>query len=245
MCRRQLILLAVISLLSVSAVCHAGEAKCWERTSWVPWTTLSGDGQSRVPVVFESENPVCAAFEKVLNSTCESPQELQWNWSLPLGETKFKKLKWEPLKWEDNWELTKDMGNSTSDNNKEHWWSLNKDRIRSEYENGKIRLSIATFDIDNDKQIEQVVRYDHVPPQAFPGTSFGVLNPDTKQIDTKYNPLNADPYICYSYEIMIYNGIAYRFGVDSALNQVIIFDLKNKSSTDICHIKYIAKKRRN
>jgi hypothetical protein len=201
-----------------------------------------------VPVVFESENAVCAAFEKVLNSTCESPEELQWNWSLPRGETAFKKLNWTPLKWEDNWELTKEMGDSTSDKNKEYWWSKNRDRIRSEYESGKIKLSIASFDIDNDKQTEQVVRYDHVPPQAFPGTSFGVLNLSTKQIDTRYSALNADSYLCDSHEIMIYKGTAYRFGADSTLNQVIVFSLESngdrKSSTDICHIKYVKKKRK-
>jgi hypothetical protein len=249
-CRGQpiLIVLAIIALLLFSVVCNAGGAKCWKRTSWVPWTTLSGDGKSRVPVVFESGNPVCLAFEKVLNSTCESPKKLQWNWALPTREMNFKKYRWEILKWEENWELTKDMGQSNSilDKNKEHNWNINKDRIRSEYERGKIMLSAAKFDIDNDKQIEQVIRYDHVPPQEFSGTAFGVLNPITKQIDPKYNALNTDSYLCDSYEIMSYHGVAYRFGVDVTLNQLIIFDLKSdgdgKSSTDICHFRYIAKK---
>jgi hypothetical protein len=202
-------------------------AKCWQRQKAY---TVSGNA------------PVCVAFEKLLNTTCESPEKLKCNWTLPDGEKRFKKLRWKTIDWREYWSLIGDISVSLifPTGEREGRWELMKDRERKAFDEGKSSLSITIVDIDNDGNKEQVVRMDFVPCNENAASVFGVMNPD-KRIDSfrgLFFSVNTD----LSPEIMYYNGKAFMFSL-SARNVMIYEGFPPGemmySSQNVCKIRYI------
>ncbi len=106
------------------------------------------------------EDPeLCAAFEQVLNATCEPPEKLQCNWTLPKGETGFTKIQWQPIDYRKHWLLIKDLRLSgwAKQYRDENWVRL-KPVIRKQFERGYISLEAANVDIDGDGNEEYIVR---------------------------------------------------------------------------------------
>lgn len=148
-------------------------AKCWERIA--PLEHGDADGN----------DPICRDYEKVLNTTCEPPEKLRCNWTLPLGEKRFKKVAWQPLDWRQYPELIRDFNDSRVRNDlREQSWKDNGPIIMKEYENGARSIWVAAVDIDHNGNMEHVVR-NRMASCTSGGTIFGAMKPETGRLDRK------------------------------------------------------------
>lgn len=183
---------------------------CWKRTK-----------------AFEDtgDSALCKEFEKVLNTTCESPDQLRCNWTIPSEYKKFKKPEWQPIEWRNYWGLIKDINASgVREDLREDMWKRDETRIRKLWEEGKRSLSMTKVDIDHDGQAELVVRYDLTPCHETPGTMFGVMIEETKRIDWRFRNLFLAPNSCEGSEILLYDGMAFMFGLEIGWRTAMIWE---------------------
>jgi len=213
--------------------------KCWERT----WKTSEA-------LVGRSTLPVCVAFEKVLNATCESPAELSCNWSLPPGESKFKKLNWQPLDWKTHWDLIGDINKAgVREDLREDLWKKEEAEKRVLFEKGRRSLAITSVDIDQDGTDEMVVRHDLQPCKERPGSMFAVIKPEDERVDWRYDNLFISVNANEGSEILLYDGKAYMFGWVRAWEILMVykgFSMPGGSShgyVNICQYRYLKRER--
>jgi uncharacterized protein YecT (DUF1311 family) len=200
---------------------------CWKRKELV--------SRQFYPVTGNAS--VCRAFEEVLNTTCEAPDKLKCSWTLPSDEKRFQKLNWQPLDWQEYWEMIRDW---RLKNIRE---GMNEDireeevmRIRKLFKDGKSSLAMAIVDINNDGVAEQVVRWDLLPCQETPGSMFGVLISGTKRLDWRYESAFLKPNASDGAEIMLYEGKIYKFGWVPGFKSLFIWDERNSR---VCEFKYL------
>lgn len=215
--------------------------KCWERME----AYKSKDGGFYV----SGDLPVCKVFEEVLNTTCESPDKLQCNWTLPEGEKKFQKLKWETVDWREYWDIIGQLSVSRifPTGTREERWELMKDSVREDFEKGKSSLSITTVDINHDGTQEQVARIDSfsIPCNKKIGETFGIVDINNKEV-IPFQGLFFNININSSPEIMNYNGRAFMFSLyseDMYRHNVMIHEGlphgERYGNQNVCQIRYI------
>ncbi len=242
-------------------------AKCWQKLEKYEPVPVGGGESTRIDDkvwrspydvvsedlrrVFdddEDETSVCAAYEEVLNATCEPPEKLQCNWTLPEGEKRFKKLEWKPLEPKEYWGLIQDIALSGLNEKFRvgQWEKFKEPEYKKELEQGTLRLAVTTVDINQDGKEEQVVHLNRTPDCATRGV-FGVMDPETKRMDWQRNKVffhvNALSY--YGAEIMLYEGKAFVFKIEDMYQpktgyptkEVILHELF--SSGNECHFNYL------
>ena len=206
--------------------------KCWKRTSWNESTYI----------VQTSSSPVCKAFEDVLNTTCELPKKLECNWTLPADEKIFQKLQWQPLDPKKHWGLIRDMCLSGwLEKYRAGQWEHYEPEYKKDLDEGRLTLYVAIIDIDRDGKTEHVVRLKRSPD--CPSRSiFGVMIPETKQIDWKFRQL----FIGIGSEIMLYEGHAYMFEWEEVPGRIKVYEGFNllpnsdsRGSINICQFQYL------
>ena len=213
-------------------------SKCWKRMPPLEKALMSPE-----------YGTVCKAFEEVLNTTCEPPERLRCNWTLPKDEKRFKKLVWQPLDPKEYWGLIEDMAISGwGEKYRAGKWEKLEPEYKKYLESGRIRLSITTVDIDQDGRMEQVVRYS-LSPECVAQNSFGVMSPKIKHLDWRYEWVVGHVNGTHGAEIMLYNDNAYMFGMDTyAIPGIVMvyegfslenFDPPHKGSVNICRFKYL------
>lgn len=204
------------------------QTKCWKRCRPINnrFSTITGD------------EPVCRAFEQVLNTTCEPPKKLECDWALPPGEKRFEKLGWVQVDPKEYWGLIKDLNVSCiRDDLREELWKTAEPQERKAIDRGERRLSVTTVDIDQDGHGRQLVRYDLLPCRDTPGSIFGVMVPETKRLDWRYEAkLSKVNGGNEGAEIMLYQGKVYKFGWRSGWNFLFIWNEKNNN---ICRFEYL------
>lgn len=215
----------------------AKSAKCWKRMPPLEKALMSPE-----------YGTVCKAFEEVLNTTCEPPEKLMCNWTLPKGEKRFKKLEWQPLDPKEYWGLIEDMVLSGwNEKYRAGKWEKLEPEYKQDLLEGRLKLSVTTVDIDQDGKPEQVVLF-NTRSCAETGWKdlIDVMKPDTKRVDWRYRwvgRVNADQ----GAEIMLYNDKAYMFGMDTYATQGIVMVYKGFSlfegtefgSRGICRFYYM------
>jgi hypothetical protein len=201
------------------------QTKCWKRQEPFNerFSTVTGD------------ECVCRAFEQELNASCETPKELGSNWTIPSNEKRFHKLIWQPLDWKEHWGLIEDLRKAAvREDLREEVWRKYESNLRKEFEEGGWRLSVATVDIDHDNHPELLVRQDRVPP---PGTVFGVMIPETKRIDWRYEAkLSKINSSNEGAEIMLYEDKIHKFAWKPGRDFLFIWDENN---IEICRFQYL------
>lgn len=204
-------------------------SKCWQRV----WRTSEA-------FMGKSTMPVCKAFEEVLNTTCELPNELQCNWTLPQGGKRFEKLKWEPLNWRDHWELVGDLNKTgIREDGRAELWKREEARIRDIFEEGKGSLAVTRADIDHDGKAEYIVRWDLISCKETPGTTFGVMIPETKRLDWRFRQLFLAPNSDDGAELMLYDGHLFMFGWQTGSDILFIYDGFSYGYLNVCQFKYV------
>lgn len=230
----------------------AKSAKCWKRLPPLDKTLMSPE-----------YNTVCKAFEEVLNKTCEPPEKLQCNWTLPKGEKRFKKLEWQPLDWKEYWGLIEDMVLSGwNEKYRAGQWERVEAKVRKEFDDGRRILAVTLVDIDHDGKTEQVVRDDNVPCEGNAGVMFGVMIPESRRVDWKRNNvLDHINSLSEGSEILLYEGKAYMFkieniyyepGVMRPSKEVLIYEgytlgfyeNPTRGSINLCRFKYLKGRKR-
>jgi hypothetical protein len=172
------------------------ESKCWKR--------LPPFEESHMLPEYDT---VCEAYVELLNTVCEPLEKLGCNWTVPPGDKRFRKLKWVELDPRDYWGLIKDLDVcGIREDLREELWKKEEARVRKALDEGKLRLSVTTVDIDQDGHEEQVVRYELLPCKDNPGSTFGVMDPQTKRMDwRRYQAVGyVNSFAYYGNEILLY-----------------------------------------
>jgi hypothetical protein len=217
------------------------------------WKMMPPDDQNDFP----ADCGVCVAYEELLNTVCEPPEKLGCDWTVPPGDKRFRKLKWTELDPHKYWGLIKDLSVcGIRKDLREGLWKKDEARVRKALDEGKLRLSVTTVDIDHDGHEEQVVRCQFLPTKYGPGSIFGVMDPQTKRLDWQRNNLllgGINGLAYYGNEILLYEGKAYMFKMEYDPNEpethsekaVTIhegFSLSNEfafGSLNLCHFIYL------
>jgi hypothetical protein len=210
-------------------------AKCWKRDK-----PFEGTGNA----------PVCRAYEQVLNTTCEQPDKLRCNWTLPPGEKRFKKLKWKTLDWREYWELIGDMRKSgVREDLRTDLWKREEAKIRKRFEEGTLKISTAMADLDHNGRNELIIKNDLLPCyEDDGGTMFAVMDPETKRLDWRFRQMLLGPNASHGAEIMLYDGRAFLFGWDPNWKQIDIWEgfgvgvgasMTESGRLNVCTFKYI------
>lgn len=216
----------------------AKPAKCWKRMPPLEKALMSPE-----------YGTVCKAFEEVLNTTCEPPEKLRCNWTLPVGEKRFKKLKWKPLDPKEYRELSKDILLG-KDHSKERWNTTDPE-VKRNFEDNKVDIGVVTVDIDHYGRMEHVVSERWRPNDCMAARTFGVMIPETKRLDWRYEHLILNINATDGSEIMLYKNKAYMFGMDTYATPGIVMVYKGFSlfegtefgSRDICRFNYIKRRK--
>ncbi len=196
---------------------------CWKRKELVRRQFVPTTGNASV----------CMAFEEVLNTTCEAPDKLQCDWTLPPGEKRFKKLNWQPLEFNEYKGVVEEIILG-----KNHRWSWNqKDpEVKKAFDEGRINIKMAAVDINNGGKVEYVVHVNWRTDCPARGT-FAIINPKTKEVDWRYYGPLLNPNSSEGAEIMLYEGKSYKFGWVPGFKTLFIWD--QKGSGDLCEFKYL------
>lgn len=207
-------------------VTTARSKKCWKRQRPLeqPFEVRTGNA------------PICRAFEKILNTTCESPQKLRCKWTLPPGETRFQKVEWQPLDWTEHWAMIRDWRLKTlpaewSEDMREKEIA----RVRSLFEDGRSRLSMAYLDIFSDGRVKQVACWNLLPCRKM-GSMFGVVSLETGRIDFNYEARFLNLTYSEGLEIMLYEGKVYLFGIQAGVHDLFVWDTQR---ANVCRFKYL------
>ena len=205
-----------------------------EKAAYAPWQPMCWKRQELVDRQFwpiTGNASVCRAFEQVLNTTCEAPDKLQCNLTLPPDEKRFQKVNWQPLNWQEYWEMIREWRlKHIREGMSEDMREEEVLRIRRLFEDGKSSLSTATLDINNDGGAEQVVRWGQ--------HTFGVLIPGAKRLDWRYESAFLNLNSSDGAEIMLYQGKTYMFGWVTGFKSLYIWD-KRYGYGDLCKLKYL------
>jgi hypothetical protein len=243
------VMLLMLSLLVQPATgAEKGDAKAGEKVSatsnkcWQRMEAYKDDGGSYV----RGDLPVCKAFEEVLNTTCEPPEKLECNWTLPEGEKMFQKLKWKTVNWREYWDIIGYLSVSLifPTGEREERWKLMKERVREDFEKDISNLSITTVDINNDGIEETVARIDFfsIPCNKKIGSIYGVVDIVNKEV-MPYRGLFFDVNINRSPEIIYYDGKAFMFSLYRFARNVMIYEGsplgERYGSQNICQFRYI------
>lgn len=207
-------------------VTAARSKKCWKRT-WVTSEALMG----------RSTLPVCVAFEEVLNATCEPPERLMRDWTIPENEKRFRKPEWMLLDWRDYWEMVGDLS-SVEQRGRDLLWKQKEVRMRKDFEESNLSLSVASIDIDNDGESETIVRLQYVGTGEFgtrPWAMFGIMNQKTKRRDWRYQQETLYVNAREGGQILLYNGKTYMFGWENAWDILMAYEGK----LNICQFEYL------
>jgi len=213
-------------------------AKCWKRV-WI--TSESYKGKSTLPV--------CKAFEEVLNTTCEPPEKLQCNWTLPTDEKRFKKLEWQTLEFKEYKNLVEEM--TLGKDHKWRWYEKDA-AVKKAFDDGTINIKMTTVDIDNNGKAEHVLHKSWLHDCPNCG-QFAVINKETKQIDWRYDHLFLHANAHEGADIILYEGKAYMFGYTSqnyvgykqpwkmiwVYEGFSLFEDTEFGSVNICQYKYL------
>lgn len=194
--------------------------------------------QTRTQDNYFEDPELCAAFEQVLNATCEPPEKLQCNWTLPKGEAGFTKIQWQPIDYRKHWLLIKDLRLSgwAKQYRDDNWVKL-EPAVRKQFEKGYISLEATNVDIDGDGNEEYIVRSTYSPACSAMG-KIGVVDRETGRLDERYDRIR--PGFTTGYEIMLYKGKPYIFaaywpGEDETAG---IWEVKHRSACNICKFRY-------
>jgi hypothetical protein len=257
MIHRMVAAIMILLLSFISGITLAGEnqtareekksittsGKCWKRVTWVDRTTSVGDG-TRAPVYERSDSPVCMDFEKLLNVTCEPPDKLQCNWTLPLGEKGFKKLEWKAIDPKEHWNLIKDMVLSGwNEKYKAGQWEKLEPEYKRELEKGLLELKVTQADIDHDGKKDQIVlfRKGHCG-KLGEQKIFGVIDQHTGNIDNNFRQVVLGLGGSRG-DIITYDNYTVMFGWDSGIDRVMVWEgfntITGKGSMNVCQFKYI------
>jgi hypothetical protein len=210
--------------------------KCWQRV-WVISEALKG----------RSTEPVCKAFERVLNTTCEQPDRLPCNWTLPPGEKQFRKLKWKRIDTIEHKDLIEEMvfGKDRSPVR----WNTKDPEFRRAFESNAIDIKQTLVDIDGDEVRELLVHESwrhECPARGW----FGVMEPKTKRLDWRYEHVLSDTNASEGAEVMLHNGKAYMFGWDRDWKIVMVYEgfyvhaVNARGNINICQFKYVKEDKR-
>ncbi|MCL4536259.1 MAG: hypothetical protein M1610_01505 [Nitrospirae bacterium] len=235
------ILLLAFCLMVQPATAEKGKAKAGGKTTTKPTKCWKRMPPLDKTLMTPEYNTVCKAFEEVLNKTCEPPEKLQCNWTLPKGEKRFKKLEWQPLDPKEHWGLIEDMALSGwNEKFRTGQWERIGDEVRKEFDNGQRILAVTSVDIDHDGNAELVVRDDNIPCEGNAGVTFGVMIPEIKRIDWNLNNVffhtNA---FSEGSEIMIYEGQAFMFKWERDFKEAMIYEGFPHGSGNVCRFKYL------
>ena len=207
--------------------------KCWKRTK-PPWP--GGEGNY----------PLCRAFEEVLNTTCEPPKKLICNWTLPPGEKRFRKLRWEPLDPKENWELV--IALVTDVKYREYQWEHRKQEIQEKLRDGLLWLEMGRADVDRDGVVENIVRLRRgVCGQVGWKVLHGVILPDTRRLEEKESGVFKHVNASHGGEIILFDGTAFMFGWTYGQDAVRIWEGYSSTSAHytgsviVCDFKYIGR----
>lgn len=200
--------------------------KCWKRT-WVTSEALMG----------RSTLPVCVAFEEVLNATCEPPEKLVCNWTIPKNETRFSKPQWKPLDPKEYWDLIQDIAVAgwAREYRTGKWESLERE-YQKELNEGLLSLKVATVDIDNDGREEKIafLRRGICGKTGWKDT-LNVTLPEGKRIDWRYWHVTMYVNARDGGQILLYNGKVYMFGWEDAWDILMTYEGK----LNICQFEYL------
>lgn len=214
--------------------------KCWKRM-------LPVDERDLLPAY----DTVCKAYEELLNTVCEPPEKLGRNWTVPPEDKRFRKLKWVELDPRDYRGLIKDLSVcGIREDLRENLWKTKEAQVTKALEEGNLRLSVTTVDIDYDGSEEQVVRYERPPCKGAVGTIFGLMDPETKRMDWKrYQAIRGlNSFAYYGNEILLYEGEAYMFKITKISysptpeKEVMIYEgfrVHSYGNINLCRFKYL------
>lgn len=184
------------------------ENKPWKPKCWKRQQIMDADSAA---IGITGNDDVCRAFERVLNTTCEPPEKLKCNWTLPQGEKHFQKLNWQTLAFNEYKGIVEEL--ILGKGLKWHWNQKNPD-VKKAFDEGRINIKMATVDLDNDGKTEHLLHESWMSDCSSRG-GFGVLSPETKTLDWKFeNTLSCVNYLVEGSEIMLFDGAAYMFGWD-------------------------------
>lgn len=228
---------------------------------FIPLTAESGEGNnSKIEInqpmkkcwqrqkAFEDSgnSSLCRDFERVLNTTCESPEKLKCSWTLPPGDKNFKKLEWKSVEWRNYWGFIEDLRKSgVREDLREELWNREKAKARSEWEKGTRLLQITKeeIDLDHNGSTENIIRDEHADKEESCGKTYGVLGQDNKRMVWSYNHLLGNLNSSDGSEIILYKGQTFMVGWDYGFKRVMVwqgFDtLTGKGSLNVCQFKYI------
>lgn len=260
--KMSLVLMVIFLALSLAIGSATAEEKAKAKTG-AKQTAKSEKCWQRMPPLDErlmspEYNTVCKAYEEVLNTTCEPPEKLQCNWTLPEGEKRFKKLEWKPLDSKEYSGFVKEsvLGEAYSKKPDPEWakkfWNTLHPDFKKAFEENRLNIKMTFVDIDHDSKDEQVVRYNWLPNCAARG-SFSVMNQETKRVDWKRNDVffhvNA---LSYGSEILLYEGRAFMFKIEDRFympvgsdpaKEVMLYEPYSFGSSygsgNVCRFKYL------
>ena len=208
--------------------------KCWRKV-WISSEALMG----------KNTMPVCKTFEEVLKTTCEPPEKLKCNWTLPAGEKRFQKLQWQPLDPKEHWELIRDICLSgVLEKYRAGRWKHYEPEYKKDLAEGRLKLFTATADVDHDGKVENIVKLNRTP-DCPNRVTYAVITPQAKQMDWKYRQLILYINWYSGSEIMIYDGRAYMFRWDEVPGRIMIYegytlpDMDSMGAINICQYQYL------
>ena len=194
------------------------ELQEWEKyvngektTSYAPWNPMCWKRKELVRRQFfpiTGNASVCRAFEEVLNTTCEAPDKLQCNWTLPPNEKRFQKLNWQPLDFKEYKGVVEEMILG-----KDRKWSWNqKDpEAKKAFDEGRYNVKMAIVDIENSGKTRVIIHISRRKDCPARGT-FAIINPKTKEVDWRYKAVLLKTNSSEGAEIMLYEDKTYKFG---------------------------------
>jgi len=220
----------------------AKSAKCWKRMPPLDKVLMTPE-----------YNTVCKAYEEVLNTTCELPEKLMCNWTLPKGEKRFKKLVWQSLDPKKYRMLTEDyvLGEAYSKKpdpayKTMRWNTINLD-FKKAFDEDKLNIKMTVVDIDHDGKEEYIVRYS-LPSECNGKSSFLIMTPETKRLDWRYKNLtDGVNALSEGSEILLYEGKAFMFKIENIYyepgsnpsQEAMIYEGYPYGAGNLCRFKYL------
>lgn len=207
------------------------ENKPWKPKCWKRQQIMDADSAS---IGITGNDDVCRAFERVLNTTCESPEKLKCNWTLPQGEKHFQKLNWQTLAFNEYKGIVEELILGKD----QKWrWNQKNPEVKKAFDEGKINIKVAAVDINNDGKIKHIVRENWKADCMARGT-YGIIDTETKKLDWQYErTLSCVNALVEGAEIMLFDGRAYMFGWDGGYKIVQICEASSYKSCRINPLK--------
>ncbi|MBU1052604.1 MAG: DUF1311 domain-containing protein [Proteobacteria bacterium] len=175
--------------------------------------------------------PVCRAFEQILNTTCETPDEIHCSLTLPADEKRFQKLNWQHLEFKEYKDVIEEI---ILDKGRKWNWNQKNPEVKKAFDEGRFDISITAADIFGGKT-KKVVRISW--KEDCPGICmYGVIDTETKRIDWQYESALLHLNASKGSDIMLYEGKVYKFGWQPGFDLLFIWDERISS---ICQFEYL------